>query len=202
MLADNVHPVDAVLSRVQSVERDVVVQAKGKDYRLTDLLQLSSEKIPIGGTALTYYLCPTDYHRVHSPFKAEIVSCKHIPGQLWPVNIWSVRHIENLFPRNERVVIELQCGDFTSYLVMVGATNVGRMTMSFDADVVTNQPTAVIKNRTKHYAKPISVNAGEELGVFNMGSTVILILPPQFQLAESVIPETKTKLGQPLGQWR
>jgi phosphatidylserine decarboxylase len=173
--ADLIHPVDGRLTENGTVTSGQLVQAKGWTYSLGEFL--GDEKLAAqyaGGSFVTYYLCPADYHRVHAPFSGELLSSRHIPGLLWPVNEWSVNSIERLFNLNERVVLNFMSPRGRWSLVMVGATNVGHMTMTIDPSIVTNQwrwsePTSRL------YSPPLTVKVGDELGMFHLGSTVICI---------------------------
>lgn len=184
-----VHPADSKLTSVQSVDSDLLVQAKGKNYSLSKFLNIHDCKEFTGGKVLTYYLCPTDYHRVHSPISGEIVSIDYVPGTLWPVNEWSVKSISNLFAVNERVVIWYKTPRGPVAVVMVGATNVGKISLSFDKNIITNQSFLKPMAQKKHYEPSIQMSAGDELGIFHMGSTVICVYP------EGFLPELKTPLG-------
>lgn len=184
-----VHPADARLTAVQDINSDTLVQAKGKKYHLSKFLNTKNWQEFEGGKSLTYYLCPTDYHRVHSPITGEITSVHYIPGTLWPVNDWSVKSIKNLFAVNERVVVWYKTPKGRVAVVLVGATNVGKMSLSFDKNIVTNQSFFKPKDQLKTYEPPISIKAGDELGVFHMGSTVICVYPKDF------LPEITTPLG-------
>jgi phosphatidylserine decarboxylase len=179
-----VHPCDARLTLAEIIEQNTLIQAKGKTYDLNELLASSSAAEEFqNGAALVYYLCPTDYHRVHSPVDGEVVEVIHVPGELWPVNEWSVQNIQNLFSVNERVIYKIKTPLGLVALVMVGATNVGQISVSFDSSIVTN---SVKNNKSviswagttpfyKKYNPPHQIKKGEELGVFNMGSTVVMI---------------------------
>ena len=171
-----VHPVDGHISSFHRIEGDDLIQAKGKFYSLKTFIGGSEGELSAleGGVALTYYLCPTDYHRVHSPVEGQIEFCRYIPGRLWPVNPWGVDHISQIFAINERVIMGLKTRRGFLTVVMVGATNVGRITLSFEPRIVTNH------KHFRHsdemvYAPPRFIEKGEELGVFNMGSTVIVL---------------------------
>lgn len=171
-----VHPADAVISEAGAIEKLTLIQAKGKNYTVPELLR-SSHFAPVfeGGSFATYYLCPTDYHRVHSPADGQILWSCHVPGEFWPVNAWSVNKIDNLFSVNERVVAILQTPRGKIGFVMVAATNVGNMTMSFDEGINTRSRKGLRSPREKTYEPPIAVERGQEMGIFNMGSTVILL---------------------------
>lgn len=172
-----VHPADSQLMQRGQIEEGKLFQIKGWSYSLQDFLGISKVDSWTEGYYFTYYLCPTDYHRVHSPVKGKVQSVRYIPGKLWPVNNWSVGHIRGLFVRNERLLIQIQSEKGLVVVAMVGATNVGKMTLSFDPEIVTNQfsKTSVVD---KEYSIPHEVLAGDELGTFHMGSTVVVLYPP------------------------
>lgn len=172
-----VHPADGRIAAWGMINRQTLLQAKGKTYALHRLLRdnAAAERFE-GGYFVTYYLSPTDYHRVHCPVSGHILRSTHIPGNLWPVNAWGVRSVEHLFAVNERVVIDIQCEQASVCVVMIGATNVGKMTMAFDTELVTNQGSPGIKQ--KSYGAGIAATKGEELGTFNMGSSVVVLYPP------------------------
>ncbi len=174
-----VHPCDSVISEVGVVQEQTLVQAKGLSYNLAEFLLDSKLAADLeGGIYITYYLCPADYHRVHSPVDGEIEWCSHVPGQLWPVNQWSVQNIQNLFPRNERLIANVRVGSSNCALVMVGATNVGKMSVAFDQQIVTNNLSSrVVK---KDYSPAIKIKKGDLFGTFHMGSTVVMIYPKDF----------------------
>lgn len=181
---DVVHPADSSLTQRGRIEKGQLLQVKGSPYSVEDFLNDPEAAVKWeGGHYLTYYLCPTDYHRVHSPVHGFVKTIKYIPGNLWPVNEWSVSHILRLFARNERLIFYIQTQRGTVALVMVGATNVGKMTVSFDPEMQTNQCSSrqVIQ---KNYDPPQELNSGEELGIFHMGSTVVMLYPPGFFRSE------------------
>lgn len=170
-----IHPVDGRLTERGEVKNGDLIQAKGWTYGLGEFLgDETLAKSYEGGSFATYYLCPADYHRVHAPLAGQMVSARHIPGLLWPVNEWSVNNIRRLFNLNERVVMNFQSPLGRWSLVMVGATNVGHITVTLDPSITTNRwmwhaPT----DRT--YTPPLNVRAGDELGIFHLGSTVICV---------------------------
>jgi len=170
-----VHPCDAKLTCAEVIDSDNLIQAKGHHYKLSELLCESDAPKDFGGGAhLVYYLCPTDYHRVHSPIDGEITKVVHVPGALWPVNAWSVQNIANLFSVNERVIYHYKTPLGPVALVMVGATNVGKITVSFDESFCTNVVTAC-SPVVKEYSPAVKIKKGDEIGIFNMGSTVVMI---------------------------
>ena len=175
-----IHPVDGRLTQQGVVTKGELIQAKGWTYPLSEFLgeDLLARRFE-GGTYMTYYLCPADYHRVHAPVGGELVSARHIPGLLWPVNEWSVHNIRRLFCLNERVVMNFNSPQGQWSLVMVGATNVGYISVTLDPSVTTNKwmwhaPT------DRKYTPSLPVKTGDELGIFHLGSTVICIFEKTF----------------------
>lgn len=173
-----VHPADSRITANGVISNGTLIQAKGHTYTLKDftLDQRCLEKWE-GGYFITYYLCPTDYHRVHSPVEGRVVSTKHLVGELWPVNDWSVQNVDSLFAVNERLNFEIETEFGSVLLVMVGATNVGMMTSSLDASI-RSQVSSSQRSSFKEYAPALNIQKGQELGIFHMGSTVIMLYPP------------------------
>ncbi|MFZ4402467.1 MAG: archaetidylserine decarboxylase [Pseudobdellovibrionaceae bacterium] len=171
------HPSDSVITQAHPVVQGQLIQAKGKKYDLNSFLQDPQGADPfVGGVFLTYYLCPTDYHRVHSPVTGEILKIRHIPGDLWPVNNWSTENISQLFCQNERLVVYIQTPFGVAAVVFVGATNVGSIALSFDTSIQTNANDDQ-KVQEVVYDPPVSVEKGQELGWFRMGSTAVVVYP-------------------------
>lgn len=191
-----IHPVDAKLTEMGVVAKGEMIQAKGWTYPLAEFLgeDVLARRYE-GGQYFTYYLCPADYHRVHSAFSGELTSARHIPGLLWPVNDWSVTNIRRLFCLNERVVLNFTSPEGQWSLVLVGATNVGHMTITVDPSIITNRwmwhaPT------DRRYTPSLSVKVGDELGAFHLGSTVICVFEKTFpRVAPAAGP---VLLGQPV----
>ena len=175
-----VHPVDGKLTQSGEIKDGELVQAKGWNYPLAEFLgDPKLAQIYSGGHFATYYLCPADYHRVHAPVAGRMTNARHIPGLLWPVNDWSVTNIRRLFCLNERVVMNFESDQGRWSLVMVGATNVGYITVSLDPSITTNRwmwhaPT------DRQYSPALPVRAGDELGMFHLGSTVICVFEKTF----------------------
>lgn len=176
-----VHPADSVITQAAPIDDGTLIQAKGHTYKLSEFTQdPDCDKKWAGGFFLTYYLCPTDYHRVHSPVDGEIVASRYMPGQLWPVNEWSTTNIPNLFSINERMLVEIETDLGPVGVVFVGATNVGHICLSFDEKMQGNQKGPHIFEH-KTYSPEIPTHKGSELGMFRMGSTVVVIYPPMFR---------------------
>ena len=170
-----VSPSDSRLSSIGRVPDDGrLQQVKGETYAIDALLG-SAEDAARFRTAhhATLYLSPAMYHRVHSPVDGEVVAWRYVPGRLFPVNAVGVRSVPGLFTRNERVSVLVETAAHGPVaIVLVGAANVGRIGLAF-AELVTNRGHApgAFQPRT-----PIPIRRGDEIGVFNLGSTVVLLV--------------------------
>lgn len=173
---DFVSPVDGVLRNYGPVENGKLEQIKGKTYTLARFLGDDNASRYENGAFFNLYLSPQDYHHVHSPVGGKIVKSVHIPGRLWPVNDWSLANIDELFSINERVVTYIQSTLGLVAVVMIGATNVGKISVIYDSFISnaagTKQPV------TRTYDTPIDIQAGARLGTFHMGSSVVVLLEP------------------------
>ncbi len=193
-----VHPADSTISMFGAIKQQTLVQAKGLNYDVGDFVRDSALAAKLeGGTYITYYLCPADYHCVHSPVDGKILKATHIPGELWPVNSWSVNNIKNLFPRNERVVVEMDFDGKRAVLVMVGATNVGKMTLDFDKSLVTNDLNHR-KPRVRNYNPALEIKRGDAFGKFHLGSTVVMLYQAGILPHDLVIKPGPVKYGEKL----
>lgn len=176
-----VSPVDGVLSQTAVFdENPTLIQAKGKTYSLTSLLRNKElAKRFEGGAFATIYLAPFNYHRIHCPANAEVIGASYCPGTLWPVNVGSVERVEGLFSINERLTSHLKLEDGSEMLVVkVGATNVGRIGVAYNKKLLVNAGKLPRNKKRFDWApkKKITIEKGGELGRFEMGSTVILVV--------------------------
>lgn len=179
------HPADSRIAQIGEILEGKCIQAKDRTYTVAEICgDFELAKKFEDGLFVTYYLCPTDYHRVHSPIDGEIEKLRHIPGHLWPVNEWSTTNIENLFGVNERVVLKMHSRLGDCLMVFVGATNVGQIRLAFDSEIITNV-TGDREPREKSYTPPVPVTRGQELGAFYMGSTIVMIYPKSIRLQRS-----------------
>ena len=193
-----VSPADAGIGAVGPVMNDTLIQAKGRNYSLRALLgdaELAHRMD--GGTYVTFYLAPKDYHRIHFPIDGVVTSATYIPGELWPVNVYAVAHVADLFAVNERIVISMDCtGGGTMAVVLVGATMVGMTRLVFD-DLHTNARRREVQHRS--YAPPIAVKAGDPLGHFEFGSTVIAVCSPDAGAFAGIEVGGTVRVGQKVG---
>jgi phosphatidylserine decarboxylase len=193
-----VSPVDGAVSQVGYSENGECLQAKGITYSVERLLGDAKAARPfVGGAYATLYLAPRDYHRIHSPLAGSVEGYSYVPGAFWPVNPISVRSVDALFCVNERLTTYLNTRAGKVAVVKVGATCVARIRASYD-DVVTHGG----KPGKEHvYEKPIPVGKGDELGMFEMGSTVILLFEKgRIRWDSSLVPEATVQVGKRIGE--
>ncbi|MCM8534975.1 MAG: archaetidylserine decarboxylase [Lentisphaeraceae bacterium] len=195
-----VSPVDGKIAQFGKIEDGRIIQAKGRHYTVQELLGDDEEAKPfINGTFMTIYLAPTDYHRMHHYMDGEITGFRYIPGTLFPVNPFSVQHIEKLFPINERLTTYYDCAGEKAAIVKVGATIVGKIKVSY-SDAESNISKKV---RAETFENKISIKKGDELGYFAMGSTVVMLFPEEsFNFIEKLPLDEKVRVGQILGHWK
>ncbi len=195
-----VSPTDGIVSQAGIAREGRLVQAKGLEYTLEALLAdtpLASRFR--GGPFATIYLSPRDYHRIHFPLGGRILGYRYVPGLLWPVNEASVRHVPGLFTVNERLATLIETRLGLVAVVAVGATIVGRIRAYYDPAIpVSNLKGA--RSIARDYAAPIPVEKGQELGAFEMGSTVILLAEPgRAALHADLVEGKRVRVGEPIG---
>ena len=198
-----VSPVDGTVGECGPLHEGKLLQAKGREYTLAELLggpgsasATADAASFAGGSFATIYLAPHNYHRIHSPLAGSITGYSYMPGQLWPVNPIGVRNVEKLFCVNERLTTFIETGRGPCAVVAVGATCVGRIRALYD-DVVTNAKRTRAPLR-KQFDQPIPVEKAGELALFEMGSTVVLLFSPEVNLSTHLLPGRPIKLGEPL----
>jgi phosphatidylserine decarboxylase len=196
-----VSPSDSRLSAFGAIPGDGrLEQIKGRSYSIGALLGSAEDAALFrGGFYATLYLSPSMYHRVHSPVDGRILSWRYLPGRLFPVNAMAVRSVEGLFTVNERVAVFMETDAFGPVaVVLVGATNVGRITLGF-TDLVTNVGRAAVRTEA---SSPIPIARGAELGVFNLGSTVVLLVANPALRPAGPASGDLVRMGQALWQRR
>ncbi|AXQ29487.1 phosphatidylserine decarboxylase [Solimonas sp. K1W22B-7] len=196
-------PVDGTVSQAGEIVGDRIFQAKGHEYSAQELLGGDAElAAPFeGGRFTTIYLAPNNYHRIHMPLTGTLRHWVYVPGRLFSVNPATVRAMPGVFARNERVcaVFDTDRGPFA--LVMVGALFVGSMETVWAGRVTPpHKRGAVEQFRPIH---PVELRRGDEMGRFNMGSTVILLTPPGMVEWDRVMtPGNPLRMGQRIAKFR
>lgn len=176
-----------------------LLQAKGRDYRLGELLGHDPEMTAALGEALhiTLYLSPRDYHRVHMPWDGRLQRMRHIPGRLFSVSPATTRRVPRLFGRNERLVSLFEAPEGRFAVVLVGALFVGSMETVWAGKVTPPYGRQV----TDHAYGEVPLARGAEMGRFNMGSTVILLMDlPGLAWADGLVAGTRVRMGECLGR--
>ena len=193
-----ISPADSFVTSQGKIKDDLALQIKGFCYSVEELLtdNFNTKKIK-NGDYMNFYLSPKDYHRYHIPFDCQITKVVHIPGALYPVNNSYLNSMPELFVKNERVIVECMVENKVFYMVLVGALNVGKMTISFEPSIETNTDSREIK---VYEYKEKFVKKGYELGYFMMGSTVVLLFEKGLIELEDKL-QRKVSFGNVIG-WR
>lgn len=171
-----VAPSDGAVGAAGTISAGTLIQAKGIDYRLDDLVVDRRLAAALqGGQFATIYLSPRDYHRVHAPVRGQVTAYHYVPGLRWPVSPKFVERVDRLFAVNERVVIELASAWGPIAVVMVAATGVGNVWLTH-----LGHDTRAWRRAGGYRHEPLTatVAPGDELGAFLLGSTVVMVLPP------------------------
>lgn len=194
-------PVDGTISQVGELRDGQLVQAKGHHFGVRELLGDRADLAELfdGGLFATIYLAPYNYHRIHMPTDGKLTETVYIPGRLFSVNAATARTVPNLFARNERVACLFDTAVGPLAMVLVGALFVGSIETVW-AGEITPPHGGAVTHRTYVDSGP-ALAKGTEMGRFNMGSTVILLLPrgtaewdPQLASEQSV------RLGMPIAR--
>lgn len=198
--AELISPVDGCVSEIGTITAGKLLQAKGRDYTVHELLACDrtiSDQFNAGSFA-TLYLSPKDYHRVHMPIDATLTTMVHVPGSLFSVQPKTVNAIPRLFARNERLVVLFDTAVGLMAMVLVGATIVGGIGTSWHGDVRRGK-------QPMHYGYsdqingPITLQQAAEMGYFKLGSTVVLLFAEQIKWQENLVAGQTIRFGEALG---
>ena len=196
-----VSPVDGTVSAAGAIDGTTIFQAKGVGYALADLLATDLDEVGhyVDGRFATIYLAPYNYHRVHAALAGELVAARYVPGDLFSVSESTVRHVDGLFRRNERLVMHFRTAIGPAALVLVGALNVGSISTPWTGEIRPRKSGVVdVLDISTH---PAAVARGDLLGWFNMGSTVILLLPAgACEWDDDLEPGKTVRMGEEIGE--
>lgn len=195
-------PVDGAISQIGKIEAGVLLQAKGRDFSLVDLLGGNRERAAAfaGGIFTALYLSPRDYHRIHMPCSGQLTETVFIPGRLYSVAPHTTRAIPNLFTRNERQVNLFATPAGPVAVIMVGAIFVSSMETVWEGVIQPGGSGIRCRNYDNSDAPAIQLQRGAEMGRFNMGSTVILLFSRgQAEWLPGLQAEQPVRTGQELG---
>ena len=197
-------PADGRISAIGPVEDAQIFQAKGIDYSLLTLLggdEDATARLRQGHFA-TIYLSPRDYHRLHMPLAGTLLKQTHVPGRLFSVGPHTVRALPNLFARNERVIVQFETDAGLMALVLVGAMNVAAIETVWHGLVTPPQRSNIGHTQYGVDSNPVSVRLakGEEMGRFNMGSTIIVLLENTSNWLDGLQTGDAVRMGQLIGK--
>ena len=191
-----VSPADGRLTEFGTIDDGSLVQAKGLEYPIEDLLGEERAALTqfVGGTFATVYLAPRDYHRVHCPMMGRLICTRYIPGRRFAVNEATAGVVDRLFCRNERVVCWFE-GEFgRAAVVLVGALNVSSISTAELGEVRSGRA------RLWQEPEPIAYGKGVEIGRFNLGSTVIVLFPRGTVVwGDALVRGQSLRIGMPIG---
>ncbi len=196
-----ISPVDGTISQFGRIDNYSLIQAKGVTYSLEKLLGGNKDRAETykNGQFITIYLSPKDYHRIHMPCSGKLKEQIHIPGRLFSVAKHTVNTIKSLFARNERVVATFDSEHGPMAMILVGAINVAAIETVW-AGLITPPKAETIT--AKNYSnKNLELKKGQEMGRFNMGSTVILLFnhdAPRF--IKTLEADKSLKMGEALSE--
>jgi phosphatidylserine decarboxylase len=189
-----VSPVDGCVSGLGQAYRGGLIQAKGIEYPLAELVDSPELARSLdGGVYATLYLRPGDYHRIHCPISGQLVALRRIGGKLFPVQPYVVRNLRGLFVKNERIVLELETCLGKVAMVCVAAAGVGSISTAFDDLPGSN-------GDPRRGPLRVPVRKGDEIARFNLGSTVILVFEPNAVRLAGLAPGGEVRMGQPVAR--
>lgn len=203
-LADNaqfiVSPADGAVSQLGPVSGGRIIQAKGRDYSVAEILGCGAREAARfeGGSFITIYLSPKDYHRVHMPAAGTLLATSYIPGDLYSVNTATAAGVDRLFARNERLACRFDGPDGHFASIMVGAMIVAGIDTVWPNTFRTHASAPVHEDFA---GKGHTFAAGDEMGRFYLGSTVVLLFEPgRVAWREDLVPGAPLRMGEALAQ--
>jgi len=193
-------PVDGRISQLGDIQGNSIVQAKNHNYTVSELLGARTRDCESfdNGKFATIYLSPRDYHRIHMPLTGKLESMHYIPGRLFSVAPHTVRVVPRLFARNERVVALFDTEIGKLAMVLVGAINVAAIDTVWAGEITPNKTKSI--DYCDYDADAPTLNKGEEMGRFNMGSTVVMLLQ-NGRFAEELTADQPVRMGQLFGHF-
>lgn len=198
---DNIitHPADARVSQFGNINNGLLIQAKNHSFSAQTLLGGDSDLYQEfeDGHFATLYLSPRDYHRVHMPCDGVLRKMIYVPGDLYSVNPLTAEHIPDLFARNERVVCIFDTKFGPMAQILVGATIVGSIELSWSGTVTPPRGNTIhCWDYPTEGSTSVILKKGQEMGRFKLGSTVInLFASGRIEFDNSVSNDVKTVLG-------
>lgn len=196
-----VSPADGRLSQHGFLSKDTLLQAKGKPYSIAELLahdQPLANNFYDGAYGLIY-LAPHNYHRVHMPFAGKLLKMIYVPGKLYSVSPTTAENIDGLFAKNERVIIVFETNIGKMSVILVGAMIVGSISTVW-AGKITPPRNRRSVTHIDYEKQDIELSAGQELGYFSLGSTVIILFQKNTIEWNPGLENITISMGESLGQ--
>lgn len=198
-------PADGVvLERGRIFERSML-QVKGLELDIHELLGNNAHltRTFVDGHFATVYLSPRDYHRVHMPVAGDLQMMGHIPGELFSVSLPVVYNLPRVFSRNERVVSMFETPVGPMALILVGAVFVGSIETVWAGPIKGSPHKAISWETYGSDPRPLHLDRGQEMGRFNMGSTVIALFANRdISWTDASAPGSPVQVGTPLAEWQ
>ena len=193
-------PADGRISQGGAIRAGRLLQAKDREFSVAELLaDAAAAALYTNGSFVTVYLSPRDYHRVHAPLAGTLRETVHIPGRLFSVAPSAVADVPRLFARNERLVCHFDGERGPFAVVLVGAMLVSGIETVWGGVEIPPYARSIVRKDWR--GRGIRLERFAELGRFNMGSTVIVLLPSgAFTLASGLTPQTAVRAGQAIGR--
>lgn len=202
--ADILSPVDGCISEIGSIKEGQLIQAKGHEYSVSELLACTQERASQfnNGRFATLYLSPKDYHRVHMPLHAEVISMTYIPGALFSVQPSTARVVPKLFARNERLAVFFSTEVGPMAMVLVGATIVGAIGTTWHGDIKRAKKSIEFDYNQISIKKKMT--QGEEMGYFKLGSTVVVLFAngTKIHWNKTLMPGSAIRFGEAIGEFK
>ena len=193
-------PADGAVSQLGPIIGGRIIQAKGRDYSVAEILGGGAAEAARfeGGRFMTIYLSPKDYHRVHMPAAGRLAATSYIPGDLYSVNVATAAGVDRLFARNERLSCRFDGPDGHFASVMVGAMIVAGIDTVWPNRFRTHASAPVHED---FVGEAHSFAAGDEMGRFHLGSTVVMLFEPgRVEWLDGLKPADPLRMGQAIAR--
>jgi len=191
-------PADGRISQSGDIAYGRIFQAKGHEYTAAELLGDEAAAEPYHhGHFVNIYLSPRDYHRVHMPLAGRLIETVHVPGRIFSVAPFAVEAIPRLFARNERLVCHFEGEHGPFAVVLVGAMLVSSVATVWDGLVIPPYASAI--RRKSFTGQNVKLRRFAEMARFNMGSTVIVLIPKGMATLDALPPQDSVRVGERIG---
>ncbi len=196
-------PADGCITQYGEINNSILINVKTANLSLTNLL---TNTIPLhiksfsNGKFITIYLAPHNYHRIHMPFNATLETMLYIPGKLFSVNTATVAKLPDLFTNNERVIAIFNSEIGKIAIILVGAMIVGSIVTSWHGQVTPNKPLTI--TTWNYLENPITLTTFQEMGMFKLGSTVILLFENnKISFSNNILLNKEIKVGEKIATY-